>query len=213
MSDTETPKYLLNDLFTSVQGEGKQIGRPVIFVRVAKCNMKCHFCDTNFNPVIWEGDADELMAKINQEFIEQEALGNIKDRAVLLTGGEPTLYNLTPLLELLKGYGYWVGIETNGRIRISPEDEAKINHITVSPKAKKGLKQRRADEIRLVVQDFVDDEYIENLDIWARDQYLSPMEIDGKFNFDKVYSLLHNARLRRDTWKISIQTHKLAGIK
>lgn len=206
----------LNEIFTSIQGEGTQIGRPVIFVRVSKCNMSCYFCDTNYQPVWYEGSADSVMQLIEKEFKEAKARGDIEEPAVLLTGGEPTIYNLEPLLKLLNSNGYWIGIESNGRNNFI-EWEIYFDHITISPKAPKGLGMLWADEVRLVVQKFVTEDYLKELGglVKADNYYLSPMCDDkGNFNWKETYKLLaQTKKMKHKNWRLSLQTHKLAGIR
>lgn len=206
----------MNEIFTSVQGEGAQIGRPVIFTRVSKCNMSCYFCDTNYQPVWLELTSEQLMTKIEMEFHDSFQAGIMNEPAVLLTGGEPSIYKLEPLLKMLKDRDYWVGIESNGRNDFS-EWRQYIDHITISPKAPKGLGMRVADEVRLVTQQWVDIFYLAKLEkeIDAEYYFLSPMaDANGEFDFSKVYKLLDDSRRYCDKeWRLSLQTHKLAGIK
>lgn len=219
----DTKNYYLNDMYASFQGEGLQAGRPVVFCRLAKCNMQCWFCDTKFEEIVGEYNVEDLVALINREVRANESMFK-NGPAVLFTGGEPTLYNLEPLLDALKEQGYWIGIESNGQNSMDSYAHL-LDHITVSPKAAKGLKATFADELRVVSsQEFVTVEFLTELEkqIQAAHCFISPMEIDGEFRLWEAYGLLQQLRQRDLSteasadyceWTLSIQTHKLLGIK
>jgi len=202
----------MNEIYASIQGEGLQIGRPVIFTRVSKCNMSCWFCDTNYEPSMGEYTPDQLVSMILREADNPVMGGELN---VLFTGGEPTIYNLEPVLIKLKNLGAWIGIESNG-VNDFSKWSGYIDHITISPKAAKGLGMRLADEVRLVTQDFVTINYMKQLEttVYSHNYFLSPMEVEGKFQLGKAYQLLHEAKKQcQKKWTLSLQTHKLSGIR
>lgn len=214
----DTKDLYINELYTSKQGEGAMVGKPVIFVRFSKCNMSCYFCDTNYQPInkIYS-NAMDLFNDIEEEYKSAFNKGDINKPAVLLTGGEPSIYHLESLLHLLKENGYWVGIETNGRNRLD-NWRSYLDHITVSPKAPKGINQLTANELRLVTQKFVDIDFLKYIEraVEADYYFISPMADDnGNFNLQTAYTLLDEVRNSdcRTNWQLSIQTHKLAGIR
>ena len=93
----------VNQIFYSLQGEGRNTGRAAVFVRFAGCNLRCSFCDTDFST--WrEMSDDEIVAAISQ----------YPTRLVVLTGGEPTLQVDRPLVDLLHAHGYEIAMESNG---------------------------------------------------------------------------------------------------
>ena len=99
----------ISEIFYSIEGEGIEIGRPEIFIRLAGCNLRCTWCDTKY--------ALENGTEMSIEEILQEA-GKYPCKSVSITGGEPLLQK-TELLELvrqLKGLGYWIQLNTNGTI-------------------------------------------------------------------------------------------------
>lgn len=206
--------YLLNDIYTSVQGEGLYVGKPVIFTRFAKCNFSCAFCDTNYDPVKQTLDFEGLLGVIEAE---RELT---KCSAVLLTGGEPTLYDLPPLVQALRRRGFWVGMESNGTGDIRGVQAVDIDHITISPKSPNSVHpmNKKCDELRLVVpQPWLTSDWILRFEhtLYAPACFLSPMEINGNFKtgVEAVYTLkqeLANKSMRE--WRVSVQTHKLAGI-
>lgn len=104
-------KLKVNELFSSIQGEGIDTGKKVIFVRFAGCNLNCSWCDTDFTKVREEIDSLELVKRI-----EQDCLGI---DYVVLTGGEPLIQDSNEIENLclnLRGKGYKVAVETNGTV-------------------------------------------------------------------------------------------------
>ena len=163
------------EIFKSIQGEGSNFGKQVIFIRLGNCNLKCPWCDTNWKKY------KELTI---QEIMEEISKYNCKN--VIITGGEPTISDLTPLLKELKDKGYWIAIETNGTNNISYEH---IDYIATSPKfiyGSKIIKLKKANEVRIVVDtdnkmDFII--FCINIrnKIKAKKYFLSPVEMDGEF--------------------------------
>jgi len=99
----------VSEIFYSIEGEGIEIGRPEIFIRLAKCNLRCEWCDTKYS---WN-DGREMSAS---EIVDEVARYPCK--SVSITGGEPLLQReeLFELIQLLKKPGHWVQINTNGTI-------------------------------------------------------------------------------------------------
>lgn len=108
----------VNDIFYSIQGEGRNAGRAAVFVRFSGCNLKCPLCDTDFADFRLMSDED-IIAEISQW----------PARLVILTGGEPTLQTDAPFVEKLHDAGFEVAMETNGT-NIPPDN---IDWITCSP--------------------------------------------------------------------------------
>ena len=97
-------KYELVEIFESLQGEGRNTGRPCVFVRFAGCNLACPWCDTDVTGR-FSLELDELAGEIK----------SFRTRSVVLTGGEPTIVSGMPeLIAELKREGFWVAVETNG---------------------------------------------------------------------------------------------------
>lgn len=180
-------KYRINEIFYSIQGEGRWAGTPMIFIRFAGCNMRCRFCDTDHEAYTLMSAAD-ILARIN----------NTPGRYVCLTGGEPGMQVDGELVDLLHRQGRTVHIETNGTYPIP----ANIDWVTVSPKAGK-LAVERADEIKVVYLD-------QNVEKWesfpAEHHYLQPCSGE---NTGKVINYIK----RHPRWKISVQLHKLLKIQ
>src|SRR6056297_264787 len=125
-TDAETAAALpINELFYSLQGEGRLAGVPTVFVRTSGCNLRCWFCDsyhTSWEPTHAWQDVDEIVAEV--ESYEQA-------EHVVLTGGEPLLHEESvALLNRLGDAGYHTTVETNGTIF----RDAHVDLASISPK-------------------------------------------------------------------------------
>ncbi len=114
-------EYQVSELFQSLQGEGMWTGCPMYFIRLFGCNKECEFCDTNRTEYRTLTEEDILKDVEEQGF-----------RHVLLTGGEPTLQNLRPLIKGLHSLGSYIHLETNGSVQNNIW--TLIDWITLSPK-------------------------------------------------------------------------------
>lgn len=116
------PTYPVCEIFTSLQGEGTRLGAPATFVRLAGCNLHCSWCDTAY---AWKEGERSPSTELGAEAIASR----IRSRAVVLTGGEPMLHDLGPLLsELAEAH---VTVETNATI-FKPYD--RVDLWSLSPK-------------------------------------------------------------------------------
>ena len=208
--------YAVKEIFLTLQGEGAHAGRPAVFCRFAGCNLwtgreadrgaaVCGFCDTDFVGTDGTaggryGSAERLADAV------LEAWGSEPHyRAVVLTGGEPLLQADEALMQALHARSFWVAVETNGTL-MAP---AGVDWLCVSPKAGATLVQRCGDELKLAYpQTGVDPGAYKEL---AFENFrLQP--IDGpalEENTERAiaYCLAHRQ------WKLSVQTHKLVGLR
>lgn len=99
----------VQEVFYTIQGEGPHAGCPAVFVRLAGCNLKCFFCDTDFESSSWKPAVDALVQKVFEVAEGTPAL-------VVLTGGEPLRQNIQPLCEALIQQNLHVQIETAGTL-------------------------------------------------------------------------------------------------
>jgi organic radical activating enzyme len=190
----------VNEIFYSLQGEGGRQGEASIFIRLAKCNLKCDFCDTDFENGTGR-DVSEILAHIRQ----------FPCRWIVWTGGEPTLQLTDPVLLFFKQEGYRQAIESNGHNRLSDLPD----YTVVSPKGNPAYAKKinsRVNEIRLPLKkgDPVPER---NLLPEADYFFLSPVFSDDpavtKANID--YCVEQVKRLPH--WRLSVQMHKLIGIE
>ncbi len=122
-------KLLVNEIFYSIQGEGPNVGKPAIFLRLGGCNLKCKWCDSKFT---WHPKYSENQNLLNIKIIQQ--IKKFPCNHLVITGGEPLLQQngLKELLSELKNY--YIEIETNGSIPLKIWEL--IEHINCSPKLK-----------------------------------------------------------------------------
>lgn len=125
---TDGTTLWVQEVFYTLQGEGPFIGQPSVFVRLAGCNIKCFWCDTEFESSTWRPALDELLADI-------EAKNTAKTDLVVLTGGEPLRQNIGPLVTALLAKGYRVQLETNGTLWVDMPKHENL-FIVCSPKTK-----------------------------------------------------------------------------
>ena len=216
--------YTVKELFPTLQGEGAQTGRAAIFCRFAGCNLWsgreedrataiCKFCDTDF--VGSDGDgggkfdtAQDLANAIESSWRSTSA--GPQQRYVVFTGGEPLLQLDDALIAELHQKGFEVAIETNGTIKV-PKG---VDWVCVSPKAGSDLIVLQANELKLVIPQEGHDSLekllarFEKMDY--RNRFLQP--IDGpnlKINTELAISLCQ----KRPLWRLSLQSHKLVGIR
>ena len=210
--------YTVKEIFYTLQGEGAQSGRAAVFCRFSGCNLWsgreddreraiCKFCDTDFVGTGPDGgrfaDAAALAGVVDSCWTGRaESAAN---KYVVCTGGEPLLQLDDKLIDELHRRGFQVAVETNGTC---PAPES-LDWICVSPKAGAELVQRSGDELKLVFpQSDASPAQFESL---AFDHFfLQPMDgPDLAANVDAAakYCMTH------PRWRLSLQTHKLLGIR
>jgi 7-carboxy-7-deazaguanine synthase len=209
--------YAVKEIFYSLQGEGRNVGRPAVFCRFAGCNLwsgrdrdrataACNFCDTDFVGVDGEGGGrfsdTPALARAIVKMWGGEGGGK---RFVVLTGGEPLLQVGDELVSTLHERGFEIAVETNGSLAAP----GGIDWITVSPKGATKLAQISGDELKLVFpQAEVDPEAFEHL---AFDHFfLQPL--DGPEAEANTVAAIDYC-LRHPRWRLSLQTHKFVGIR
>jgi 7-carboxy-7-deazaguanine synthase (Cx14CxxC type) len=211
--------YAVKEIFLTLQGEGAQSGRRAVFIRFSGCNLwsgreedrataDCTFCDTDFVGMNADGgrfaDADALAAAALEAWTTGLERGD-QDRFVVLTGGEPLLQVDGALIAALHAAGFTIAVETNGTIA-APEG---IDWLCVSPKAGTEVVQRSGNELKLVwPQPGLDPRAFED---WAFDHFLvQPM--DGpSINDSRIAAI--GFVLGHPRWRLSLQTHKLSGLR
>lgn len=193
----------INEIFYSLQGEGYYTGVPAVFVRFAGCNLRCPFCDTDFN------DYTEMTeAEIVEEILKY------KCPIVILTGGEPTIQITDDFIHLLHLNSLYVCIETNGTRHV-PEN---INWVTVSPKhlyTKSNYILKEANEVKVVMDDKIQDSEFNTLldQIKARYYYIQPCDTGRKKLNKKIIERCVNFVKDNPKWRLSLQTQKILDIR
>jgi len=209
--------YAVKELFYSLQGEGRHAGRPAVFCRFTGCNLWsgreedrarafCRVCDTDF--VGTEGPGGGVYQAARDLAARVRLLWPVDSGAqpyVVCTGGEPLLQLDAPLIAALHDAGFEVGLETNGTI--APPDG--IDWICVSPKAGTELVARCGNELKLLYpQEGVDPSDYLNLAFG----HFSLQPIDGR-GLEVNTQLALRYCLKNPRWHLSLQIHKLLGIR
>lgn len=194
-------RYRLVEIFESLQGEGRNTGRPCVFVRFAGCNLACPWCDTDVRER-FSMTLDELLAEI----------ASYKAKTVVLTGGEPTLIEGAPeLIAALKAAGYFIAVETNATV--DADWLQFVDYVACSPKAEfpDKIELKKANEVRVVASDDRAVEFCRRVKeiIEADDYYVSPCDHDGEIDFATAKSVLS----KLDGWSLSVQLHKILGFR
>ena len=193
--------YKLVEIFESLQGEGRNTGRPCVFVRFAGCNLACPWCDT---------DVRERFSMTLEELLAE--IASYKAKTVVLTGGEPTLIDGAPeLIAALKAAGYFIAVETNATVD-APWLQF-VDYVACSPKAEfpDKIELKKANEVRVVASDDRAVEFCRRVKevIEADDYYVSPCDHDGEIDFATAKSVLS----KLDGWSLSVQLHKILGFR
>jgi len=211
-------KYKVKEIYYTLQGEGANVGRPAVFCRFTGCNLwsglnadrsraLCQFCDTDFIGTDGPGggefaSAEELARHIGEVWPD----GDFDDeRFVVLTGGEPLLQVDDEVIRALHDEGFEVGVETNGTIR-TPSG---IDWICVSPKYGAKCVVKSGHELKFVFpQDGDDPARYEELDF--QHFFLQPMDGPQK---ERNVDMAVEYCLQNPKWRLSLQTHKLVGLR
>ena len=209
--------YSVKEIYYTLQGEGAQSGRAAVFLRFAGCNLwsglekdreqaTCQFCDTDFVGTDGPNGGKFLDAASLARAVRAQWPAHVRGRPyVVCTGGEPLLQLDSAAVAAFKEQGFEIGIETNGTL-LPP---AGIDWICVSPKADAEQKLKRGDELKLVYpqakalpERFVDQDFTHF--------FLQPMD-----NPDRVQNTEAATQycLEHPQWRLSLQTHKLIGIR
>jgi len=216
--------YTVKELFPTLQGEGAHAGRAAVFCRFSGCNLwsgreedrataVCQFCDTDFVGSDGAGGGKFETASLLADTIERVWISTSagpQQRYVVFTGGEPLLQLDTALIDALHAKGFAIAIETNGTIKV-PKG---VDWVCVSPKAGSELIVLQADEMKLVVPQ-AGHTSIETLlarfeKMDYRNRFLQAM--DGPKLQENLALAVHLCQ-KRPLWRLSVQTHKIIGIR
>jgi 7-carboxy-7-deazaguanine synthase len=211
--------YAVKEIFYTLQGEGANTGRPAVFCRFSGCNLWtgreqdrataiCNFCDTDF--VGTDGTAGgkyATAAELAQRVADHwPAAANGRSRPlVVCTGGEPLLQIDVGLIAALHEQGFEIAVETNGTLQPPPG----LDWVCVSPKAGSETVLLRGDELKLVYpQDAARPERFTGADF--AHFFLQPMDgpdVERNTELAIAYCLEH------PQWRLSLQTHKVVGLR
>jgi organic radical activating enzyme len=196
-------RYPLMEHFYTVQGEGANTGRSAYFLRLGGCDVGCVWCDVKDS---WEANRHPLCT-IDRMVEHVNASGA---KRVVVTGGEPCMYDLQPLTDALHKSGLSCYLETSGAYPVS----GTWDWICVSPKKFKAPlpdSLQKADELKVVVYHPSDLEWAEKHAAGVAKEcrlFLQP-EYDVR---DRMLPLIIDYAKRHQQWTISLQTHKVMQI-
>lgn len=211
--------YAVKEMFLTLQGEGMQAGRRAVFLRFAGCNLWsgreadreaaiCRFCDTDFVGTDGENGgkfatADDLAAAAARLWGSESG-----PRFVVVTGGEPMLQLDAAAVAALHAAGFEIAVESNGTLPATPG----IDWLCISPKAGSEVVQCAGDELKLVwPQDGLDPAALLG---WDFPHFLvQPMDC-GEEDANAATREAAIALVMADSrWRLTLQTHKLLGLK
>jgi 7-carboxy-7-deazaguanine synthase len=209
--------YSVKEIFYTLQGEGGQAGTPAVFCRFAGCNLWtgreqdraqaiCQFCDTDFVGTDGTLGGKFETATALADTIAAQWPARAGHRLVVLTGGEPLLQVDAALIDALRAQRFRIAVESNGTVK-APDG---IDWLCISPKAGAPFVQRSGQELKLVwPQPGFDLQALEQ-DTQFAHRFLQPM--DGLLQRQNTAACIA-ACLARPAWRLSLQTHKLTGIR
>ncbi len=192
----------INEIFYSLQGEGRNTGRAAVFIRLSGCNLKCPFCDTDFDSYT------ELT--VRQIVDEVKGIGG-DCRFVVITGGEPTIQDCEILIGNLHADGYEVAMESNGT-RLAPSN---VDWLTISPKqpfvgntGKPIIK--RCNELKVV---YDGKNVVNDYGITADEYYIQPCDTGNISENERIINECLNFIKENPKWKLSLQTQKILKVR
>jgi len=185
-------------IFYSIQGEATNTGIPSIFVRLYGCNLECSFCD------------DLLHTDRYTNYTHEEVLEEIKQypgKDIIITGGEPSIYDLNEFITFLQEHGYTISIESNG---YKFENIEKANWITYSPKDWNNIHTEGFNEMKCIVNTESDIQVLLGLDI----EQTVFIQAENYVETPNMTNIAHCIELvkKHPKFRLSVQTHKFLGV-
>jgi len=204
--------YPINEIFYSIQCEGYYTGTPAIFIRLAGCNLRCEWCDTDYSEKMKMTPAQIIKVVFNLWKGRGEP-------SVILTGGEPTIHNLMPLLDKLRKKNIFIAIETNGTADLDNNfseccEAGLVDWLTVSPKNLKSVTDWMIDsasEIKIVFDKknspnkYIKKYYLEADSRLVGRLFVQPCSENYRPAVDFV--------LNHPQWRLSVQIQKIIGVR
>jgi 7-carboxy-7-deazaguanine synthase len=195
--------YPIVETFHSIQGEGFWMGINAFFIRLGGCDVGCPWCDTKIS---WNAKLHPQRAIIHL----LEEINTIDPGIIIITGGEPLLHDLNPLTEILHQHNFRVHLETSGAHPFS----GNFDWVTFSPKMFKlphPSIYSQTNELKVVIKQEADLS-------WAEEQAskLNPQTVkylQPEWNTPESQELVFQYVLKYPQWRVSLQTHKLMGVR
>jgi organic radical activating enzyme len=211
-------RYGIKEVFATLQGEGAQAGTPAVFLRFSGCNLGydvCPWCDTDWLRPEYVLDLEDTLRLVRET--AREGFGDECGKLLLVaTGGEPSLQLDGPLSAALREAGFRIAMESNGSRAV---DRSLVDWLTVSPKQDTFV-QREGDELKLLFTGSAtggitpDVEAVRRMAAGTRfrNYFLQPIDLPdrGGPNFDETIRAVMELG---NPWRLSVQTHKVVGIR
>lgn len=194
----------LMEEFYTIQGEGYHKGRAAYFIRLAGCDVGCHWCDVKES---WDADIHPITSVEKMAENAAQYPGEI----VVITGGEPTMYKLSALTEKLKASGLRTHIETSGAYALT----GKWDWICLSPKKRKlptADVYQRANELKMVIYNRSDFDFAEEQAALVNKDCKLYMQPEWSVR-EKMMPLMIDYVLNNPKWTISLQSHKYLNVR
>ena len=190
------------EAFYTIQGEGFHKGSAAYFIRIGGCDVGCHWCDVkeSWNPLI---HPTTEISKISSDAKQ-------KSDIIVITGGEPLIYNMGPLTNLLINNKMKTHLETSGAYPLS----GKWNWICLSPKKNKlplkGI-YSKANELKIIVYNLDDLKFAEDQSMKVNKNCLLYLQPEWSKR-DKIMPIIVDYAMNNPKWRVSLQTHKYLNI-
>lgn len=191
------------EMFYSIQGEGYNTGKAAFFIRIGGCDVGCNWCDVK---EAWDASVHPLTSI---DVIIDQA-NTIPAKAVVITGGEPLMYNLDLLCSKLRENNISIFLETSGTYPLS----GSFDWICVSPKMQQSpLKAmlQLADELKVIVYNESDLQWAEKNVPFVKEKCLLFLQPEWS-RFKKMLPVIVNYILKNPRWMFSLQSHKFMNI-
>ncbi len=194
---------LMEDFFT-IQGEGFHQGKAAYFIRLGGCDVGCHWCDVKES---WDAELHPptTIDKIVENTVKAQS------EIVVITGGEPTMYELQPLTEKLKSQGFQTHIETSGAYPLT----GIWDWVCLSPKKRKlptATAYQKADELKVVIYNKHDFKFAEEQAQKVSEDCLLYLQPEWSVR-EKMIPLIVDYILKNKKWTISLQIHKYLNVR
>jgi len=203
MTKLQTLEYPLMEAFYTLQGEGYYTGKAAYFIRLAGCDVGCHWCDVKES---WDAGLHKIETSEN---IVKLALENPTHFCVI-TGGEPMMYDLTTLTEKLIAEGFELAVETSGAYTLS----GSWHWICLSPKKFKAPKEEFyevANELKVIIFNQSDFKWAEEHAAKVNKNCKLYLQVEWSKREELTPSLIEYVK-QNPQWRISVQTHKYLDI-
>lgn len=234
--------YNINEIFYSIQGEGRWAGRPAVFIRFAGCNLNCDWCDTDHTATYECLTEDEILERVRElsdtvPTKEDKRKFNHKRRPmmIVLTGGEPTTQELFAVAARIRSSDpakkiWYIALETNGTnlsaVCFLKHTKEVIDWVTVSPKNRHGFDSRllaiAADEVKIVFVTIAKEEGEAFTPSQRTTKLISAIDHNTLWKesikkyiqpCSEIFEPAIEYVRRHPTWSLSVQMQKVIGVR